>query len=49
LDNKQTLAEALITGNNSDNPLILITQQYTEIREEPRVVERGFAETALST
>lgn len=49
LENQQTLGEALVCGNNKNSPLTLITQQQAEVSDQPRVLEKGFCDTALAT
>ncbi|CAD5212318.1 unnamed protein product [Bursaphelenchus xylophilus] len=49
LANEMTLFDAGIEAGNSQNPIILFTQQKTEIAEAPRPLEKGFKDTALSS
>lgn len=48
LENDQTLEDAKIVANNRDDPLILIVQQRMDSSNEPRPLEKGFRDTALS-
>uniref|UniRef100_A0A915EJQ2 Ubiquitin-like domain-containing protein n=1 Tax=Ditylenchus dipsaci TaxID=166011 RepID=A0A915EJQ2_9BILA len=49
LEDSQTLESARVEANNVDNPLILIVQQRMETSTgEPRQLEKGFRDTALS-
>ena len=47
LENEQTLEEAHVVGNNQNDPLILIVQHADSVNE-PRRLEKGFRDTALS-
>ncbi|CAD5207859.1 unnamed protein product [Bursaphelenchus okinawaensis] len=47
--NDMTLCDAGIEARNIDNPIILITQQHTELTDTPRPLEKGFKDTALSS
>ncbi|KAI6219898.1 USP domain-containing protein [Aphelenchoides besseyi] len=49
LEDKMTLQEAGVYGDNADEPLTLIAQQHVEINETERRLEKGFRDTALST